>query len=190
MKSFAILTTLALLALAPLATTAPAAADAPCNGGAANADGSCTYQGSFLVAFPLGTIGANTKQSGIDSFFFQSPGPGWFLVAHVDGTAESVAYDIDIHFYTAAGVHLDSQDATTPYGDHCDPATPQADQMCFVPDFGAASNNGLKVDIDAKEGANYQVTVTAYPPGQCPTSLVPDCKNADGADNTGPTGRY
>jgi hypothetical protein len=68
---------------------------------------------------------------------------------------------------------VDSQKATPARPDHCDIATPQGDQACLVPDFGA-SNNGLKVDIDAKEGADFVVTVTAYPPGTCPAAY-PAC---------------
>ncbi len=174
MKTFVTLATLAL-ALAPFALS-PAGADAPaCDGGTANADGTCTYHGSFLVAFPLGTLGANTKQSGLDSFIFPSPGPNWFLVAHVDSTAETTLYDVDVHYYTAAGTHVDSQDSTSPHADHCDIATPQADQACLVPDFGA-SNAGLKVFVDAKEGASFEVTVTAYPPGSCPAAY-PGCSD-------------
>lgn len=193
MKTLALLAALAFLPLAFAPTVgADAGLCAPSSGvatGTANPDGTITYTGCFTAAFPLGTLGANTKQSGIDSFFLASPGPGWFLVAHVDSTAETLAYDVDIHYYTAANVHVDSQDATTPYGDRCDVSTPQADQACFVPDFGA-SNDGLKVDIDAKEGANFRITVTAYPPGQCQLSGIADCKNADNTDNTGPDGIY
>src|SRR5579885_2542804 len=104
MRSIAILTTLALVALAGASSLSGADAN-PCNGGTANADGTCTYTGSFLTGSVIGAIGANTKQNASVSVFFPSPGPGWFLVAHVDGVTSTpaAAYDLDIHYYTAAG---------------------------------------------------------------------------------------
>ncbi|GEM_PF-6226830 len=178
MKTLAVLATLTL-AFTPF-LMAPADADVnvctPSAGaatGTTNADGSITYHGCFTAAFPLGTLGANTKQSGIDSFIFASPGANWFLVAHLDNAYETAAYDLDIHYYTAAGTHVDSQDATPARPDHCDGSTPQADAACLVPDFGA-DNSGLKVFVDAKEGAGFEVTVTAYPPGTCPAAY-PNC---------------
>lgn len=174
-----------LLILVPLllATFVPAvgAGATPCQGGTANADGSCTYTGQFRTAGVIGAIGANTKQSGIDSAFFVSPGPGWFLVAQVDSVGVSaLPADLDIHFYTAAGTHVDSKQATPSRPDHCDVVTANVPQPCIVPDFGA-SNSGLKFDVDGKitsPNVLYTFTVTAYPPGTCPAAY-PDCGNLD-----------
>jgi hypothetical protein len=143
MRFFAISTALAFALLAPLA-----GADTPAPQ---------TYSGSFLLAVPFGTITQNTKVDGIDGFRIQladGAGPGWQVRAHVESAATPV-YDVDVHFYTASGTHVDSQP------DLCDTATPQQDQVCVIPDIGAAT-----IMIDAKYGAAFTVTVTLTPPGQ------------------------
>ncbi|MEA3201266.1 MAG: hypothetical protein QOE90_2694 [Thermoplasmata archaeon] len=181
MRTLAILTALALLALA--GATSIAGADDPCAGGTANADGTCTYAGSFVAPGVIGALGANTKQNGIDSVFFPSPGADWFLVAHLVSVTSTpaTAYDLDIHYYTAAGVHVDSKNAATnPRADHCDGPSPGVDSACLVPDFGA-DNAGMQFDVDAKitaPGVSYQFVVTAYPPGTCPAAY-PDCGDTD-----------
>jgi len=142
MRSLIILTAIAFAAVVPLA-----GADAPA---------AQTFHGSFALSVPFGTITQNTKVDGIDGFRIQLAGtgigPGWHVVAHVN-SASSPIYDVDVHYYNAAGSHVDSKP------DLCDTPTQNVDQECDIPDIGAAT-----IMIDGKYGANYDVTVTISPP--------------------------
>jgi hypothetical protein len=136
MRIFAVFATLTVLAVFPLA----------------GASDEQTIHGSFVTAVPFALLAPNPNTNGIVGFAFPAPAAGSHIKVHVD-SATTPVYDVDVHYFNAAGTHVDSKP------DLCDTPTQNVDQECDVPDIGATT-----VVVDAKYGGNVAFTVTITPP--------------------------